>query len=211
MPKNGDGKWTSERRPALHSKVSAEARRRKRRRITPKAIAHFSKTGLVCEELRPLVEMRRAQYSLMVADLGDEATQLQKGMLDCWLHAMIAGDAQLARILENPHSERTIERLATCLNTARGALSMLGLQHRVSQVEAPTLEQLVDTTATIEERPESSPEVEDDRPTQTNVARPSVFAQLRARAARELDRDESSTAVADEHEVSSPVLAGGES
>ena len=176
MPKNGNRiRWTSERR-ALHRKATLEGRKRKRR-VTPKALAHFSKAGLVCEELRPIVALRREQYGFMLDDLGgiEEVTQLQRAVLDGWLYAQIAADAQISRILEHPHAERLPERLATLLNTARSNLLALGLERRVREVQMPTLEELVDVTPANTQQHDPSPSGAEGRRVEG-----SLFARVRA-------------------------------
>ena len=52
MPKHGSGiRWTQERR-AEHAKATIAGRKRKRR-VTPRALKHFSESGIVAEEASP--------------------------------------------------------------------------------------------------------------------------------------------------------------
>ncbi len=192
MPNSGI-EWTKARR-AQHAKLSREGQQRKRR-VTPKALVAFAKTGVVSPELEPVVALRRRQYAEMADDLGgrDQITSLQTAVLDGWLAVQVIADVQFARLLQDPRADRLPATLATLVNSARANLLALGLERRVREVETPTLEALIDVSTTNDEQPDSSPAVEVDRGTQTNVSRPSVFAQLRARAAA--------------HDDSSPVQA----
>ena len=195
MPKNGNKiQWTAARR-AAHAEATIAGRKRKRR-VTPRALKHFSESGIVAEELRPIVKLRTMQYSRMLDDLGGEVSMMQRGVADAWLYSMICADAQFSRLLENPRADRLPERLCTCLNSARAALSLLGLERRARETESVTLEALVAAEPPDDEQSNSSPGGDDDRATQTNVGRSSIFARARA---------------AGEHDDSSPIHTRGES
>jgi hypothetical protein len=89
----------------------------------------------VAEALRPILEARALHAEAMVQDLGgpDELTAMQKGILEGWLQAQVAADAEFARFVRD-RDTAALKRLATFLNSARANLTALGLHRRAKEI-----------------------------------------------------------------------------
>ena len=111
------------------------ARQRERRRIRPTHVDKWLRKREVADALRPILEARALHAEAMVQDLGgpDELTAMQKGVLEGWLQAQVAADAEFLRFVRD-QDLTALERLATFLNTARANLSALGLHRRAKEI-----------------------------------------------------------------------------
>jgi len=111
------------------------ARRRETSLTRPSHVDTWKRTGVITPQLRPIVERRAAQVEAMVQDLGgpSEVTAMQRATLDTWIQAMVGADTQFQRLLTGEVTE-VPERLVTCLNAARAALVVIGMERRQREV-----------------------------------------------------------------------------
>ena len=111
----------------------------------PAHVDEWLRSQVVAEPLRHIVSTRARHVEELAADLGgvDRVSAQERRVLEIWFMAMVAADVEHQRLLASAVPEIG-ERFMTALNTARSALTALGLERRAADV-TPRLDEYLRT------------------------------------------------------------------
>lgn len=146
------------------ARISHGVKRANRRKleaalVRPSHVDQWLRAGIVAPSIRPILEVRASQVESMIEDLGgvDEATNMQKRVLDGWLQSQVCADLLFQKLAQDPKSE-VPDKLLSSLNTSRAALVAIGLGRRARDL-TPTLAELgyVEVLQPHDQAPEVTP------------------------------------------------------